>query len=245
MDHGIGSDSISLLTGEDLDGPTNFENVPYTGEVGQTRSTDNEGMPRVDDQDILGTPAEVTEGTVHPNRLGDTTYSAERAFSWPGNPEVAANLPWTPESGREAPLEADDQEGGGAPLISTTTGADAASGAGKGAAIGAGAGIAAALAALFIPGIGWVLGGGALATAIAGAAAATAAGATAGGVFGYLKDQGVPDEVLVRYNETFDSGGAILAVTPTDKVPSSTVEAVLAKYQALNVDSYGADRFAS
>ena len=47
------------------------------------------------------------------------------------------------------------------------------------------------IAALFVPGVGWVLGGGALASAIVGAAAATAAGAAAGGVYGYLKDQGL------------------------------------------------------
>jgi len=71
--------------------------------------------------------------------------------------------------------------------ISTTTGADAASGAAKGSAIGLGVGAAAALAALLVPGIGLVIGGGALATAIAGAAGTTAAGAIAGGVAGFLR----------------------------------------------------------
>src|SRR5579885_2342276 len=60
--------------------------------------------------------------------------------------------------------------------ISTTTGKDAASGAAKGAGIGLGVGILAGLASVFVPGVGLVLGAGALATAIGGAAGATAAG---------------------------------------------------------------------
>lgn len=125
--------------------------------------------------------------------------------------------------------------------ISTTTPGDAASGAVKGAGIGLGVGVMAALAALMVPGFGLVLGGGALATAIAGAAGATAAGAVAGGTFGYLKDQGVPDEVATEYNKAFESGGAILAVNvPSGDVDSATAETVLAKYGANNVGSYGA-----
>src|SRR5262249_11262495 len=112
--------------------------------------------------------------------------------------------------------------------LSTTTPEDAASGAAKGAGIGLGVGVLAALASIFIPGFGLVAGGGALATAIGGAAAATAGGAIAGGVHGYLKDQGVPEEAITVYTEDYHAGGAILAVTtPSNGVDAATVERII------------------
>jgi hypothetical protein len=120
--------------------------------------------------------------------------------------------------------------------ITTTTPADAAMGAAKGTMVGLGAGIAAALVALTIPGVGIVLGGGALAAALAGTAGAAAAGAAAGGVAGYLKDQGVGDDVATHFAQTFDEGGAILAIeTPTGEMDDVEVERVVAKYGARNV----------
>jgi hypothetical protein len=123
--------------------------------------------------------------------------------------------------------------------ISTTTAADAGSGAVKGVAVGIGVGVLATLAAVFIPGIGLVVGGGALAAGILGTAGAAGAGAIAGGVVGYLKDQGVPEDVLTVYHEAFDRGGAILAVAITADTVRPEVEAILAKYGAQNVDTYG------
>lgn len=123
--------------------------------------------------------------------------------------------------------------------ISTTTPGDAASGAAKGAGVGLGVGVAAALASIFLPGFGLVLGGGALALAIAGAAGTTAAGAIAGGVTGYLRDQGVSDDSARKYNETYESGGAILSVnTPSHNVSRAQIENVLAKYNASYVDAF-------
>jgi uncharacterized membrane protein len=120
--------------------------------------------------------------------------------------------------------------------ISTTTASDAAMGAAKGTMVGFGVGIAAALAALFVPGIGLVLGGGALATAVAGAGAAAVAGAAAGGVAGYLEDQGVGADVATHYSNTFQSGGSILAVAiPTGDMTASEVENYLSKYGASNI----------
>ena len=125
--------------------------------------------------------------------------------------------------------------------ISTTTAGDATAGAAKGAGIGLGVGVAAALASILIPGFGLVAGGGALATAIAGAVGATAAGAVAGGVHGYLKDQGVPDEVAVDYDRAVKNGGAVMAVAvPTDKLGELEVREILAKYQASNISTFGA-----
>ena len=115
--------------------------------------------------------------------------------------------------------------------ITTTTAGDAASGAAKGAGIGLAVGAAAALAAVLVPGVGLVVGGGALAMAAAGAAGATVAGAAAGGVTGFLKDQGVPDDDLETYNKTLQGGGAIMTVVALDEtVGQATVEEVLRKY---------------
>jgi len=125
--------------------------------------------------------------------------------------------------------------------ISTTTASDAGAGAVKGTAIGAGVGVAAALAALFIPGVGLVVGGGALAAALGGVAASAGAGAIAGGVFGYLKDQGMEDEVATRYSDTIEAGGAILAVTvPSGDCTEAEAQQVLNKYGATNFGSYDA-----
>lgn len=125
--------------------------------------------------------------------------------------------------------------------LSTTTPGDAAAGAAKGAGIGLGVGVLAALASLVVPGFGLVVGGGALATAIAGAAGATAAGAVAGGVHGYLKDQGVPDQAAMDYDHAVKNGGAVLAVSvPSGDVDEATCREVLAKYNASNVNTYGA-----
>lgn len=116
--------------------------------------------------------------------------------------------------------------------ITTTTLGDAASGAATGAGVGFATGALAALTAVFVPGVGLVLGGGALAAAIAGTAGATAAGAIAGGVTGFLKDQGVPEMAVAEYSNTLRVGGAMLIVSPgPDECPFEEIEAVLLKYK--------------
>ncbi|MCA1596521.1 MAG: hypothetical protein LC772_08890 [Chloroflexi bacterium] len=123
--------------------------------------------------------------------------------------------------------------------ISTTTPGDAGSGAAKGAGIGLGLGVLGALASLLIPGVGLVLGGGALAAAIGAAAGTTAAGAISGGVLGYLKDQGVPDHVASHYDSAIQNGGAMLAVAiPTGNLDSAGVQGILSKYGASNLNTY-------
>jgi hypothetical protein len=124
--------------------------------------------------------------------------------------------------------------------LSTTTAADAGAGAAKGAGIGLGVGIAAAVASVLLPGIGLVLGGGALALALAGAAGTAGAGAVAGGAFGYLKDQGMAPDRISRFNDVVTSGGAVLAVTSSDKLDVGKVREVLTKYNAQDVDAHGA-----
>ncbi|HWD37986.1 MAG TPA: hypothetical protein VG944_04005 [Fimbriimonas sp.] len=128
-------------------------------------------------------------------------------------------------------MTADEAESSAEKGITTTTGGDAASGAAKGAGIGLGVGILAGLASVLVPGVGIVLGGGALALALGGTAASTAAGAVAGGVTGYLKDQGVPDVQAETYEQVLRGGGAIVSVMPEyDKVSQSEIMGVLAKY---------------
>jgi hypothetical protein len=128
--------------------------------------------------------------------------------------------------------------------ISTTTPGDAAAGAAKGAGIGLGLGALAALASLMVPGVGLVVGGGALATALAGAAGATAAGAVAGGVHGYLKDQGVPDHIAADYNKAVENGGAVMSINISNsEVTESEVRQILNKYGAGNIGTYGATAY--
>ncbi len=135
-------------------------------------------------------------------------------------------------------VEAADAEVQGKEGLSTTTGSDAAMGATKGALAGIGIGILAALAAITIPGVGLVIGGGALATALVSAGATTAAGAIAGGVYGYLEDQGMGHEVATRYADAFSRGGSIVAVSvPSGDVDAPTVESYLSKYGALNIET--------
>ena len=124
--------------------------------------------------------------------------------------------------------------------ITTTTPQDAGVGAVKGAEVGLGVGVLAALASLFVPGVGLVIGGGALAIALAGAAGATAAGAAAGGVAGYLGDQGAPKEDVKEYNDVYENGGAVLSIhIPTGKVDQIEAESILAKYHVGFVRIYG------
>ena len=123
--------------------------------------------------------------------------------------------------------------------ISTTTPEDAGEGAVKGTGIGLGVGILASLAALAIPGVGLVLGGGALAAALGATALTAGAGAIAGGATGYLKEQGVPADAADRYHGTVTNGGAVLSVNiPSGKVDQATAQELLSKYGASDVNAY-------
>lgn len=138
----------------------------------------------------------------------------------------------------------DDTELAAKKGISTTTSKDAGVGAVKGAGIGLGVGVLAALASIFIPGVGLVTGGGALATAIGAAAGTTAAGAVAGGTYGYLKDQGVPEATAKVYNQTLEMGGSILAVhVPSNDVDQSTIEGIMEKYGAVSINIFAEGQY--
>lgn len=123
--------------------------------------------------------------------------------------------------------------------ISTTTPEDAGEGAVKGTGIGLGVGILASLAALAVPGVGLVLGGGALAAALGATALTAGAGAIAGGATGYLKEQGVPGDVAERYHGAVAGGGAVLSLSiPSGKVDLTTAEGILSKYGAADMNAY-------
>jgi hypothetical protein len=128
--------------------------------------------------------------------------------------------------------------------ISTTTAADAGAGAIKGTAWGAGLGAIAVLASLIVPGVGLVLGGGALAAGLGAVAASAGAGAVAGAVTGYLKDQGVDEHVAHHYETTIGAGGALIAVTvPSGEVSEEEARSVIDKYGATQVNAYASKTY--
>jgi hypothetical protein len=90
----------------------------------------------------------------------------------------------------------------------------AASGAGTGVVLG---GLIGAGAALLIPGIGPVVSGGLLATALAGGATGAVTGAAAGGISGALLGLGVPDDEAKYYDEQFKDGRTLMTVRADDR----------------------------
>ena len=119
--------------------------------------------------------------------------------------------------------------------ITTTTPQDAAAGAAVGTGVGLVAGLLAAAAALTIPGFGLVLGGGVLAAAFGAAAATTAAGAAVGGVTGYLRDMGMPEQAAANVNDRLREGDYLLTAT-VDPTRYDEIKQLLQKYNAVGVD---------
>lgn len=118
--------------------------------------------------------------------------------------------------------------------VTTTTGADAVEGAKRGGTVGLAAGIVAGFASLVIPGYGIVVGGGALATALASALGTSVAGLTAGGITGYLKDMGVDEKIARDFDDTVRNGGGVLTVTGTDQAAPG-ITSILEKYRASSI----------
>lgn len=98
----------------------------------------------------------------------------------------------------------------------TKTDEGAKGGAAAGAALGGLGGLLVGLGALAIPGIGPVIAGGALATALATAAAGGAIGAAAGGLTGALVGLGIPDDRARYYNDRVNRGDYLVMVDGTD-----------------------------
>lgn len=156
-----------------------------------------------------------------------------------GTAAMAGDLNPLDRGGSDSAMAQGDVETTAKHGISTTTPEDAGEGAVKGTGIGLGVGILASLAALTIPGVGLVLGGGALAAALGATALTAGAGAVAGGATGFLKEQGVPHDAADRYHGTVTGGGAVLSVNvPSGKVDQTTAESVLSKYGAADMNAY-------
>jgi hypothetical protein len=90
----------------------------------------------------------------------------------------------------------------------------AASGAGTGVVLG---GIIGAAAALLIPGIGPVVSGGLLATALAGGATGAVTGAVAGGISGALVGLGIPETEAKFYDQQVRDGRTLMTVRADDR----------------------------
>lgn len=147
---------------------------------------------------------------------------------------LAKDLPAGQGSSAEAAEKMESQAEHG---ITMTTPDDAKAGAVKGAAVGLGLGVIAAIAAVTLPGIGVVLGGGALAIAASGAAASGAAGALAGAATGMLKDQGLDANSAEMYSRVIAGGGSVVNVlAPSNDVDFATIRGVLDKYGAIEDD---------
>lgn len=129
----------------------------------------------------------------------------------------------------------DNVEAVGKEGITTTTPQDAAAGAAVGSGVGLVAGILLGAAALAVPGVGLVLAGGALATAMGAAAATAAAGAVAGGVTGYLRDMGMPEQAAQEAAARLHEGDYLLSIV-ADSARYDDLKQLLIKYNAVGVD---------
>ena len=152
-------------------------------------------------------------------------------------PAIAGNVPLdVAASDRVHIVDQQRVETHAASGITTTTGRDAAKGAVEGAGIGIGLGALLGLAAIAIPGVGWVAGAGAL---VAGLAAATgAAGAVAGGAYGFLADLGLPPHYTQHLQTHLESGGLVLSIHLQDGKPESELLALLTKYDAISAQAF-------
>jgi hypothetical protein len=231
LDHGVRKEDVSVISSHDPDilrplDPSNAE-IGYEPILGYSPSLGAVAVPTVY-TDVRGgrTPAENLVDPETQNFEAPETVKAANDNTQSGDEEAA---------GRNTAAETEDTGKYG---ITVTTAADAEAGAKKGAAWGAGVGIVAGLAALVLPGVGIVYGGGALAIAIAAAAGTTVAGAAAGALTGYLVDQGVATHLAERYGEAAKGGGALVAVTvPSGPLLEEHVDFLLRKYEAAEITS--------
>lgn len=150
-----------------------------------------------------------------------------------------APLKPTPVIDAEDPRTAAQPSNADASGVHHETISDAANTATKSVVAGLGVGALAALTAIAVPGVGLVLGGGALALAIAGLAAGASSGQTSGGVVSYLKDHGVPANDIPRYQQIYDAGGAVMCVQVDDMSDREGIEQILNQAGAVKVDRYG------
>jgi hypothetical protein len=219
LDNGVRQEDLTIVQ--------HYNETANTTEYRRAVVADDAGepIPVADNYDsgMTGMPVIAPEYAASPT---EPAYSTTVYAAVDENPE------------REGSSEKAAKEG-----LSTTTGGDAGIGAAKGAGWGLGIGTVAALASLFIPGIGLVIGGGALATAIGAAAATTGAGAIAGGVTGYLKDQGYEEHDGKRIEEVVKNGGALLGVSlPSGHVDFAKAWEIIDKYNGAPISEAARNR---
>ncbi len=182
-------------------------------------------------------PAEQDEtGRVRENyiRLTEDSTTSEATYApLPGTqPAAAIASTVTPRSDVDT---AENVAATGNSGLTTTTPQDAAAGAAVGTGVGLIAGLLAAAAAITIPGVGLVLGGGILAGAFGVAAATTAAGAAVGGVTGYLRDMGMPEQAAASVSDRLREGDYLMTIS-LDPTHYDEVKRLLLKYNAAGVD---------
>ncbi len=163
----------------------------------------------------------------------DNTTSAATYVPHTGTPPAAAIASTiAPRSGVDT---AENVSTTGLQGLTTTTPQDAAAGAAVGGGVGLVAGLLAAAAAVMIPGVGLVLSGGILAGALGVAAATTAAGAAVGGVTGYLRDMGMPEQAAANVSDRLREGDYLMTIS-VDPTRYDEIKLLLLKYNAAGVD---------
>lgn len=111
----------------------------------------------------------------------------------------------------------------------------AKAGAATGGALGGLGGLLVGLGALALPGIGPVIAGGAVATALATTLAGGAIGAAAGGIVGALVGLGIPEDRARVYSDRFNKGDYIVIVDGTES-EINHAEAILRRR---GIEEYG------
>lgn len=124
----------------------------------------------------------------------------------------------------------------------------AASGAATGGVIGGLLGLLAGLTAFTVPGLGALLIGGPIASALGltGAAATTVSGAVtgalAGGLVGALVGLGVPQEQAQMYEERVKSGNVLVIVSADDEAEAAAARSAIEGSGAHDINSYTVTR---
>jgi uncharacterized membrane protein len=103
-------------------------------------------------------------------------------------------------------------------------------GVGAGAAVGGVAGLVMGLAAFTVPGVGAVLAAGPIAAALAG----LGLGAVTGGVYGAIRNLGVPEEEAQYYAEGVQRGGILVAVA-TDDYDAERAADIMYRHGAVDI----------
>jgi uncharacterized membrane protein len=105
----------------------------------------------------------------------------------------------------------------------------------SGAIMGGLAGLLLGVGVILVPGVGPILGAGALATAIGSTAVGAGLGAAAGGLRGALAEMGVPEAEATVYEEGVQKGGILVTVI-TDGERIQEVKDTFRKFNTVDLD---------